>query len=317
MEGECETEGSDNLEDNNDDCPDSLSRSRVNINEADNSITEYRVLNSTTEVNKRGPTMMHKVHMRPFENREAIILNEFGQPIGPVTPEKDTPGEFSRFLGTIARDYGYVPLIYNSWHYVSNKEKMWEYVLTKYIVLEESKDWVLKTMGAAWRIHKCRFKKKYLYKDKDNKTKWNNRPKRVPDDDFKLLLVLWNKKKSSGIKDAYLAVMGKEYVGRRRLYGKGVSNKVLNNTSPSVASYVVPGEVIDSLRAEVIEIEKLQLVDMRKKLEKEYEKRKTELEAKHAKKMEEFGKQKETMVDEILEKLMSKQQPSVVKQFLT
>ncbi|XP_021732623.1 uncharacterized protein LOC110699414 [Chenopodium quinoa] len=129
MEGECETEGSDNLEDNNDDCPDSLSRSRVNINEADNSITEYRVLNSTTEVNKRGPTMMHKVHMRPFENREAIILNEFGQPIGPVTPEKDTPGEFSRFLGTIARDYGYVPLIYNSWHYVSNKEKMWEYVL--------------------------------------------------------------------------------------------------------------------------------------------------------------------------------------------
>ncbi|XP_021743044.1 uncharacterized protein LOC110709132 [Chenopodium quinoa] len=129
MEGECETEGSDNLEDNNDDCPDILSRSGVNINEADNSITEYRVLNSTTDVNKRGPTMMHKVHMRPFENREAIILNEFGQPIRPVTSKKDTLSEFSRFLDTIARDYGYAPLIYNSWHYVTNKEKMWEYVL--------------------------------------------------------------------------------------------------------------------------------------------------------------------------------------------
>uniref|UniRef100_A0A803N453 Uncharacterized protein n=1 Tax=Chenopodium quinoa TaxID=63459 RepID=A0A803N453_CHEQI len=151
--------------------------------------------------------MMHKVHMRPLENREAIILNEFGQPIGPVTPEKDTPSEFSRFLGTIARDYGYAPLIYNSWHYVPNKENTWEYVLN--------------------------------YTPPEN---------------------------GSGIKDAYLAVMGKEYAGRRRLYG----------------------EVIDSLIAEVIEIEKLQLVDMRKDLEEEYEKRKTELEAEHAKKMEEF-----------------------------
>uniref|UniRef100_A0A803N1I2 Uncharacterized protein n=1 Tax=Chenopodium quinoa TaxID=63459 RepID=A0A803N1I2_CHEQI len=85
MEGECETEGSNNLADSNADCHDSLSRYGVNINEADNSIIEYRVLNN---VNKRGPNMMHKVHMRPFEKREAIMLNEFGQPIRPVTPER-------------------------------------------------------------------------------------------------------------------------------------------------------------------------------------------------------------------------------------
>ena len=81
----------------------------------------------------RGPTMMHNVHMRSFENREPIILNEFGQPIGPVTPEKNTLGEFSRFLGTIARDYGTAPLIHKTWKLVPNKDMMWKYVLVSYL----------------------------------------------------------------------------------------------------------------------------------------------------------------------------------------
>uniref|UniRef100_A0A803N611 DUF4218 domain-containing protein n=1 Tax=Chenopodium quinoa TaxID=63459 RepID=A0A803N611_CHEQI len=176
------------------------------------------------DANRRGPTMMHKVHMRPFEKREAVT-------IGPVTFEKDIPGEFTRFLGTIARDYGSAPLIYKSWCYVPNKEKMREYVLD-----------AMK----------------------------NYRP---PED-------------GSGIKDAYLVVM-------------------------------VPGEVMDSLRAEVTEIEKSQLNDMRKEIEEEYEKRKAKLEVEHVRKMEEFGKQKVTMVQEVLEKLISKLPPSVVKDFLT
>ncbi|KAL2895064.1 Phage-like element PBSX protein XkdK [Bienertia sinuspersici] len=69
---------------------------------------------------KRGPTMLHKVHMRSFEKHEAIILNEFGQPIGPVTPDKDTMGEFSRFLGTISCDYGTSPLLHRTWKLVPN-----------------------------------------------------------------------------------------------------------------------------------------------------------------------------------------------------
>ncbi|KAL4580371.1 hypothetical protein LXL04_016562 [Taraxacum kok-saghyz] len=34
--------------------------------------------------------MMHGVQVRNFNDREAIICNEFGQPVGPVTEEKDT-----------------------------------------------------------------------------------------------------------------------------------------------------------------------------------------------------------------------------------
>lgn len=76
---------------------------------------------------KRGPTMMHNIHTRNL--REVIICNEFGQPIGPVTEENDVVGKFSRFLGTISRTYSYAPLIYNSWHKVPDKDRMWEYVL--------------------------------------------------------------------------------------------------------------------------------------------------------------------------------------------
>ena len=54
---------------------------------------------------------------------------------------------------------------------------------------------MLKTIGAAWRVHKCRFKKKHYSGYTSNDLRWVNRPKRVPDDDFKDLLILWNKKK--------------------------------------------------------------------------------------------------------------------------
>ena len=79
---------------------------------------------------------MHNIHTRNI--REVIICNEFGQPIGPVTEEKDVVGKFSRFLGTIARTYSYAPLIYNSWHKVPNKDRMWEYVLVCFYVVTSS-----------------------------------------------------------------------------------------------------------------------------------------------------------------------------------
>ena len=73
--------------------------------------------------------MMHDVHVRGFDARETIVCNKFGQPIRPVTKEKDTVCQFSRFLGTIARNASHVPLTYKSWPKVPNKEMMWKYVL--------------------------------------------------------------------------------------------------------------------------------------------------------------------------------------------
>ncbi|KAL2934683.1 hypothetical protein RDABS01_017802 [Bienertia sinuspersici] len=223
----------------------------------DRAIKELQIQGET----KRGPTMLHKVHMRSFEKREAIILNEFGQPIGPVTPEKDTVGQFSRLLGTIAHDYGIAPLLHKTWKLVPSKEKMWEYVL------EAMKNY-------------------------------------TPPDE------------GSGPKDPYLGVMGKEYTGRRRLYGSGVTNKVLHKVASSSVNYVVPDEVMDALRAD-IQNEKTEIVDMRKELEADYERKKAELEANYAKKMEVFDKTKDKMVQDVLEKLISKLPTNVVKEFLT
>ncbi|KAL2938064.1 mRNA export factor ICP27-like protein, partial [Bienertia sinuspersici] len=237
----------------------------------DRAIKELQIQGET----KRGPTMLHKVHMRSFEKREAIILNEFGQPIGPVTPEKDTVGEFSRFLGTIARDYGTAPLLHKTWKLVPSKEKMWEYVL-----LFE-------------RTRKRQENKRYADTYDDTARKIEAMKNYTPPDD------------GSGPKDPYLGVMGKEYTGRRRLYGRGVTNKVLHKVASSSVNYVVPDEVMDALRAD-IQNEKTEIVDMRKELEADYERKKAELEANYAKKMEEFDKTKDKMVQDVLEKLISK-----------
>ncbi|CAH9080944.1 unnamed protein product, partial [Cuscuta epithymum] len=67
------------------------------------------------EKKHRGPTDMAAVHNRKFDERPIIILNEEGQPIGP-TPA--VVSEFSRFLGTMARDSKLAPLNYVTWYKV-------------------------------------------------------------------------------------------------------------------------------------------------------------------------------------------------------
>ncbi|KAL8209554.1 hypothetical protein R6Q57_006286, partial [Mikania cordata] len=83
------------------------------------------------------------------------------------TNEKDVIGRFSRFLGTIARNHSYAPLIRSSWHKVTHKDKIWEYVLV-------------------------RFKKQHFYQFRDDKTRWKNRLKSIAEGDFAHLLRLWN-----------------------------------------------------------------------------------------------------------------------------
>ncbi|KAL8244037.1 hypothetical protein R6Q59_010295 [Mikania micrantha] len=156
--------------------------------------SELKYKTAISESKKRGPTMLHLVHTRKVDDHEVIICNEFGQSVGPVTKEKDVVGRFSRFLGTIARNHSYATLIYNSWHKVPHKYKIWEYVLQKYDVPDAARKWVLMTIGHSYKVHKCRFKKKHFYQFKDDKTRWKNRSKSIPEGDFAQLLRLWNNK---------------------------------------------------------------------------------------------------------------------------
>ncbi|KAD2804052.1 hypothetical protein E3N88_37429 [Mikania micrantha] len=157
----------------------------------DNVIIQQQ-LQGISQSKKRGPTMLHVVHTRKVDDREVIICNEFGQPVGPVTNEKDVVERFSRFLGTIARNHSYAPLIHSSWHKVPHKDKIWDYVLEKYDVPDAARKWVLMTIGHSYKVHKCRFNKQHFYQFKDDKTRWKNRPKSIPEGDFAQLLRLWN-----------------------------------------------------------------------------------------------------------------------------
>ncbi|XP_042437053.1 uncharacterized protein LOC122023019 [Zingiber officinale] len=310
------------------------------------------------DAKKRGPTMMHHVHSRGADERKVIICNEFGQPIGPVIQQKNVVIELSQFLGTIGREYKYAPLVYQSW----KKEK--------YIIPNVCKSWVLKSIGAAWRGYKCRVKRKHFSKYKDNKSRWNNRPKTIPEKDFLKLLGVWNQKEvkknenpdknppslaqlfertrqrvegrhydepyddiaknieamknykpsamESGDADPFLAVMGKDYDGRCRLYGRGVTRKMLNKVSAPTPSYMVSEEVFESLRS-TTEIEqrykrdKAELEHLQKEIEANNERQRLELE----KMRRDIDLQRDKIVEDAVQKVLAKLPPEIAKQYFS
>ncbi|KAI3778817.1 hypothetical protein L2E82_08202 [Cichorium intybus] len=81
----------------------------------------------------------------------------------------------------------------------------------------------------------------------------------------------------SGPIDPFEATMGKEYDGHRRLYGRGVTNRLIKKVSGDGTSYMVPDQLMDSIR-ENVEVEKNQLLDMRRELEEDHLRKKAELE---------------------------------------
>lgn len=74
----------------------------------------------------RGPTQCLSIHARPTQDRQEIILDDYGEPIGPTDK---IVSDLSYFLGTIARNSEFCPLIYTNFKVVpvDYKDRMWEY----------------------------------------------------------------------------------------------------------------------------------------------------------------------------------------------
>ncbi|KNA04032.1 hypothetical protein SOVF_203470, partial [Spinacia oleracea] len=68
-----------------------------------------------------------------------LILNKFGQPVG---PDDETVEEFTRFLGTVAKNSELAPLNFINWPSLPTHDNIWEYVQEKYLVPEEGRKWV-------------------------------------------------------------------------------------------------------------------------------------------------------------------------------
>lgn len=157
-------------------------------------IQQNREISTTkkgTTKKTRGPTVLAEVHKRKFEDRPPIVLNEYGQPIGPT---KGACRELSRFLGTVAKDSILAPLNYCDWSKFPSrlKAKIWDYALEKYMIPEEGCDYVMTTVNTLWCVHKSRVKKQHYYAFDNDDDRWKNRPETMSDQQFLDLLQYWN-----------------------------------------------------------------------------------------------------------------------------
>ncbi|KAL8255313.1 hypothetical protein R6Q59_033534 [Mikania micrantha] len=231
-----------------------------------------------SKTKKRGPTMLHDVHTRIEDEREVIICNEFGQPVGPVREGKDVVGKFSRFLGTVARNYSHAPLIHSSWQKVPHKEKIWEYVLQRCARAKQSR-MSQKNMHTAGPKSFARIREEMLFERTRKRTEGRTYVE-IYDDTARKIEQMKNYKAAENENttiDPFLVVMNKENYGYRRLYGRGVTNTLIKKVE-GPTSYMIPDGLIESFKANV-DVEKNQLLEMRKEIEDDHERQKAELEA--------------------------------------
>ncbi|KAJ1436578.1 hypothetical protein SESBI_04192 [Sesbania bispinosa] len=88
--------------------------------------TNENTIEGTSKKRTRGPTQCLKVHARDKDDRQEVILDDDGEPIG---PNGQIVSELSHFLGTIARNTDFCPLIYTNFKaLVKDKEaQIWGY----------------------------------------------------------------------------------------------------------------------------------------------------------------------------------------------
>ncbi|XP_056697324.1 uncharacterized protein [Spinacia oleracea] len=136
----------------------------------------------------RGPTKLTQVHARTREERQYIILNSFGQPVGPT---KEIVEEFKFFLRTLGKDSELAPLNYVNFRDLPTHDKIWDYVLEKYIVPEAGRKYAMEVVNTSWRSYKCRFKKNHFYAYATDELRWKNKPDTISVPQFQDLLNYW------------------------------------------------------------------------------------------------------------------------------
>ncbi|KAK8936610.1 hypothetical protein KSP39_PZI012497 [Platanthera zijinensis] len=139
----------------------------------------------------RGKTMCKNIHARTLEDREEVTINEEGQPVGPTD---SVVSDLSLFLGTLARNSTFCPLIYTSWKVMPNEniERVWNYTKSKFILPDEANNWVKITVRDAWRRYKHIIKKNHFLKYSNMTDRLKNRPVKVPEAQFKKLCHFWS-----------------------------------------------------------------------------------------------------------------------------
>uniref|UniRef100_A0A803MQV7 Transposase n=1 Tax=Chenopodium quinoa TaxID=63459 RepID=A0A803MQV7_CHEQI len=125
--------------------------------------------------------MLPKVHAQTRDEREVIILNSLGQPVGPT---RKIVQEFKQFLGTVARDSELAPLNYINFPSLLTLDKMWEYV---------------QAINGSWKAHKCFTKRNYFSAYPTDALRWFHKPDTISEPQFRELLQYWHSKEAEEI----------------------------------------------------------------------------------------------------------------------
>ncbi|XP_068477352.1 uncharacterized protein [Phaseolus vulgaris] len=122
--------------------------------------------------------------------RPEVILDEHGEPVG---PNDKVVSDLSYFLGTIARNSDFCPLIYTNFKALLKdyKDRIWKYVMEKFIISKNGEKAIFCRINDAWRRYKCHIKRQYFIKYPTMKERLKHRPQSVPEHHFKNLIAYW------------------------------------------------------------------------------------------------------------------------------
>ncbi|KAJ1387278.1 hypothetical protein SESBI_40100 [Sesbania bispinosa] len=150
----------------------------------------FNVNIGSTKKRTWGLTSCIKIHSRPTKDREEVILDNDGEPIG---PNDKIVSDVSYFLGTLARNVEFCPLIYTNFKALlkNHKEEIWEYVNDKYIIPDKGQKAVFSRINDAWRSYKSKVKKNHYKKYSTLKERLKNHPMTIPETHFKQLMAYW------------------------------------------------------------------------------------------------------------------------------
>ncbi|XP_020204525.2 uncharacterized protein LOC109789891 isoform X2 [Cajanus cajan] len=145
---------------------------------------------STCKKKTRGPTRCLKIHARSFEERQEVTLDDDGEPIG---PKDKVVSDLSYFLGTVARNPNFCPLIYTNFKGLTmdEREQIWDFVNEKFIIPEKGKKAIFARINDAWRRYKNYIKRNYFLKYSTLTERLKHRPKHIPENQYKHLMVYW------------------------------------------------------------------------------------------------------------------------------
>ncbi|OIV97025.1 hypothetical protein TanjilG_19572 [Lupinus angustifolius] len=162
-----------------------------NVHQQEYGRINANAIEGTRKKRTRGPTQCLKIHLRSMEEREEVILDNDGEPIG---PNDKTVSDLSLFLGTIARNAGFCPLIYTNFKALlkNHKEDMWEYVNHKFNIDKNGQKAVFSRINDAWRQYKSKIKKNHFLKYSTMEERLKHRPQTIPEAHFRILMSYWS-----------------------------------------------------------------------------------------------------------------------------